>query len=112
MNNIKQTENKWLWLFASKQYEHWDLVDFNEGEKIKQYKIKMIDDETRKKLYYDWYNYLLPKWNLKYINHDYNNNCEVQFYKEYIILVANQTIHKWEEITINYWENNIDFIIK
>lgn len=109
MNEVKQTKDKGKWLFASKQYEHWDMVEFNKFKRISNSVLRDLDDYTRKRVYAYWNDIRYPQGNLIYVNHDKNNNCEVQRHKLYLILVANQTIHKWEELTIDYWEYNDKF---
>lgn len=109
MNIVKNTENKGQWLFANQQYEHWDMVEFNTYKHISNAILRNIDDYTRKRLYALWDDIRYPNSNLIYVNHNKNNNCDVQRHRLYIILIANQTIKKWEEITIDYWEHNDRF---
>ena len=108
MNEVKESKY-WKWLFAYKQFEQWDLVEFNEFKRVSFRILQELDDYIKRRVYCDWDDLRRPKWNLRYVNHNKNANCSVYFDKQYIIITANETIKKWTELTIDYWDNNIDF---
>lgn len=108
-NIVKDSKINWKWLFAWQQYEQWDIVDKNRFKRIYQSILKDLDDHTRKRIYAEWNDLRRPQWDMIYVNHSKDYNCDVYFDRNYIYLVANQQINKNDEIFIFYWENNIDF---
>jgi len=104
-NVIKTSKIDWKWLFAWQQYEQWDIVDKNKFKRVYQSILKDLDDHTRKRIYAEWNDLRRPQWNLIYVNHSNNDNCDVYFDKNYIYIIAKQTVKKWDEILINYWDN-------
>jgi len=109
-NYIDNSNLDGKWLYAWKQYEHWDIVEFNEYKPLSYNQLYKLDDYNRKRVYCNWYDIRYPCWNLVYVNHNKYYNCEVVFNRKYILLVANQTIRKKDEITINYWESTLNTV--
>lgn len=108
-NIVKYSNTEWKWLFASRQYDHWEIVEQNEFKRISNNILKELDEYTKKRIYADWNDLRRPQWNMIYVNHSDNYNCDVYFDNKFIYLVANQQINKNDEIFIFYWEKNVDF---
>jgi len=112
-NIVRYTEEKWNALFAWKDYVVWEYIESNSYYFSKYNEEDSLTADEKSKLFYINWRYVWVYENARYINHSKTPNAMVYQEKETwpLLIVATEPIKKWTEITINYWEENINFII-
>lgn len=101
-NKVLPSQIHWKWLFAYKDYEHWDLVAKEKFRIIPNSEAYDASDHDQMRLFYNGSDFVLPIGDIIYINSKEDNNCMVDFTWDSICIIATQSIKCGEEITIYY----------